>query len=157
LNDSGAVAAVTTLRLADAIDGVRADCPALRHVIAIDEDGGPVGGDRLDFARLVDEGQESFTPVDTRNDDLAFLPYTSGTTGDPKGVVPLQRYPIAYESLVRYWHDYRPDDVVACPSELGWLLPVACTFLYALAHGLTVVLYDPQGGKFDPVRWLALF
>jgi acetyl-CoA synthetase len=40
---------------------------------------------------------------------------------------------------------------------LGWLLPVASTFLYALSHGLTVVLYDPQGGRFDPHRWFTLF
>jgi acetyl-CoA synthetase len=64
---------------------------------------------------------------------------------------------VAYEGLVRYWHDYRPDDVVACPSELGWLLPVACTFLYALEGGLTVVLYDPEGGRFEPRRWFDLF
>jgi acetyl-CoA synthetase len=57
---------------------------------------------------------------------------------------------------VRFWHDYQPDDVVACPSELGWLLPVASTFLYALGRGLTVVLYDAQGGKFDPLRWFEL-
>ena len=72
-------------------------------------------------------------------------------------MVHYHRYPIAYEGLVRYWHDYRPDDVVACPSELGWLLPVACTFLYALSRGLTVVLYDAMGGKFDAERWFALF
>src|SRR5205823_3990453 len=77
-------------------------------------------------------------------------------SGDPKGVVHLQRYPIAYEGLVRSWHDYRPDDVAACPAELGWLLPLASTFLYALAHGLTVVLFDTQGGPFRPERWFAL-
>jgi acyl-coenzyme A synthetase/AMP-(fatty) acid ligase len=157
LSDSEAVAAVTTPRLLDAIKHVRGDCPALRHVIIVSEDGGPVPGDGLDFSRLVDEGQEAFVPAATRADDLAFLAYTSGTTGDPKGVAHCQRYPIAYESLVRFWHDYRPDDVVACPSEPGWLLPVASTFLYALAHGLTVVLFDPQGGKFDPERWFGLF
>jgi acetyl-CoA synthetase len=156
LLDSGAVAAVTTTRLADVLDRVRADCP-LRHLIVVDEEGGPVGGDHLDFARLIKEGSESFQPAPTESDDVAFIAYTSGTTGDPKGVVHLQRYPLAYEALVRYWHDYRPGDVVACPSELGWLLPVASTFLYALAHGLTVVLYDPQGGKFEPERWFALF
>jgi acyl-coenzyme A synthetase/AMP-(fatty) acid ligase len=157
LNDSEAVAAVTTPRLLEAIEHVRGDCPSLRHLIVVPEDGGSVSGDSLDFNRLVDEGQEAFVPAATRADDLAFLAYTSGTTGDPKGVAHYQRYPIAYESLVRFWHDYRPDDVVACPSELGWLLPVASTFLYALARGLTVVLFDPQGGRFDPERWFGLF
>ncbi len=157
LNDSEAVAAVVTPRLLDAVERVRADCPALRHVLVVADDTGPAPDDTLDFARLVDEGREGFAPAPTRNDDLAFLAYTSGTTGDPKGVVHLHRYPLAYEGLVRFWHDYRPDDVVACPSELGWLLPVACTFLYALARGLTVVLHDPEGGRFDAERWFALF
>jgi acetyl-CoA synthetase len=157
LRDAAAVAAVTTRRLAEAVDNVRAACPALQHLIIVPDEEGSARGDALDFARLVDEGQESFPPAETRNDDLAFLAYTSGTTGDPKGVAHFQRYPVAYEGLVRFWHDYRPDDVVACPSELGWLLPVASTFLYALAHGLTVVLYDPMGGRFDPERWFGLF
>jgi acyl-coenzyme A synthetase/AMP-(fatty) acid ligase len=157
LQDAEAVAAVTTRRLADVFDRVRGDCPALRHVMVCADEEGAAGGDQLDFNQLVAGGREQFVPAATRNDDIAFLAYTSGTTGDPKGVVHLHRYPVAYESLVRFWHDYRPDDVVACPSELGWLLPVACTFLYALAHGLTVVLHDPEGGRFVPGRWFALF
>src|SRR5207302_5104561 len=117
LNDSEAVATITTRRLLDVVERVRGDCPALRHVLVVDEDGGAATGDCLDFRTLVEQGSEVFEPTPTRHDDLAFLAYTSGTTGDPKGVVHLQRYPIAYESLVRFWHDYRPDDVVACPAE----------------------------------------
>jgi acyl-coenzyme A synthetase/AMP-(fatty) acid ligase len=122
----------------------------------VDDEEGPAPPHTLSFAALVEQGAEAFTPAPTRGDDLAFIAYTSGTTGDPKGVVHLQRYPIAYEGLVRHWHDYRPEDVAACPSELGWLLPVASTFLYAFAHGVTVLLYDSRGGPFRPERWYGL-
>ncbi|MDW8223639.1 MAG: AMP-binding protein [Gemmatales bacterium] len=159
LRDTEAVAAITTTHLLPALEEAANDCPSLRHIIvsAYPDRSQTVPEHYGDFWRLVAAGDENFVPADTRHDDLAFIAYTSGTTGDPKGVVHLHRYPLAYESLVRYWHDYQPDDVVACPSELGWLLPVASTFLYALVHGLTVVLYDPLGGKFDAERWLGLF
>jgi acetyl-CoA synthetase len=157
LQNSEAVAAVTTPRLLGAIDRVRGDCPALRHVIVVPDDPQqPVPGDTLSFPQLIAAGSEAFQPAPTRSDDIAFIAYTSGTTGDPKGVVHLHRYPLAYEALIRYWHDYRPHDVVACPSELGWLLPVACTFLYALSRGLTVFLYDAQGPPLDACRWFSL-
>ena len=160
LRDSGAVAAITTTGLVEAVDQASGACPELKHVIVVEYpqgETGPHASSHIGFQRLIDDGSEAFEPAATRHDDMAFIAYTSGTTGDPKGVVHFQRYPIAYESLLRYWHDYRPGDVVACPSELGWLLPVASTFLYALAKGLTVVLYDPLGGKFDPERWCGLF
>jgi acetyl-CoA synthetase len=71
-------------------------------------------------------------------------------------VVHLQRYPIAYESLIRWWHDYHPDDICACPAELGWLLPVASTFLYAMRAGISIALYHPTDGRFHPQAWYDL-
>jgi benzoate-CoA ligase family protein len=158
LKDSGAAAVITTSALVDVIDEAAADVPELKHIIVVAyPESKACTGLHIEFDKLVNQGTEALAPAPTRSDDIAFIAYTSGTTGEPKGVVHYHRYPIGYEGLVRYWHDYRPGDVVACPSELGWLLPVACTFLYALSRGLTVVLYDGMGGRFDPERWFALF
>ncbi len=186
LRDSGAVAAVSTTGLVREIEAAREKAPVLKHVIVVDYPGAdtnlaptpphpalsPGGGegfdvqpspgdqklsrDRHDFWRLISDGKAAFTPADTASDDVAFIAYTSGTTGDPKGVVHYHRYPISYDSLIRWWHDYHDDDICACPSELGWLLPVASTFLYAMRMGISIVLHHAVDGRFDPAAWLRL-
>lgn len=156
LRDSGAVAAVTLAPLAAEIEAARQSAPELKHVISLPYAGTELAAGHLDFWQLVAGGDENFLAADTASDDVAFIVYTSGTTGDPKGVVHLHRYPLSFESLIQYWHDYRDDDVCSCPAEVGWLLPVASTFLYAMRAGIGIVLYHPLDGRFDPATWFRL-
>src|SRR5579863_5474153 len=82
LNDSGAAAAITTSSLVDAIDEAAANTPELKRIIVVPyPDRSPVGREHVDFNRLVGDGSESFAAAQTRNDDTAFIAYTSGTTG----------------------------------------------------------------------------
>lgn len=156
LRDSSAVAVVTTTGLAGEVERVWSRAPDLKHVVALSYAGVPLANRQLDFAQLLAEGDDAFEPIDTASDDVAFIAYTSGTTGDPKGVVHYHRYPISYDPLIRYWHDYRDDDVCTCPAEVGWLLPVASTFLYSMRSGIQSVLYHPLDGRFQPSAWFRL-
>jgi acetyl-CoA synthetase len=166
LRDSGAVAFVATAGLAAEVEAARGAAPELRHLIVVayppvgertvETGEGHITGAQLDFWELIAKGDPGFVAADTASDEVAFIAYTSGTTGDPKGVVHLHRYPISYEPLIRHWHDFRDDDVCACPAEVGWLLPVACTFLYAMRRGIRIVLFHPCDGRFQPEAWFKL-
>lgn len=154
VRDANVVAAITTTHLAAEVEAAQKNCPSLKNIIAVPYVNVPLAGDQIDFNQLINEPAGDFQPADTAHDDVAFIIYTSGTTGDPKGVVHYHRYPLSFESLIEHWHDYRPDDICSCPAELGWLLPVASTFLYALRVGMTVALYHPLDGRFDAPTWL---
>jgi acyl-coenzyme A synthetase/AMP-(fatty) acid ligase len=154
--DSQAVACITTTALVDPVSEAAADVPGVKHIITVNYGGGESPAGAKGFDQLIQNGDLHFTSVDTAADDIAFMAYTSGTTGDPKGVVHFHRYPISYRGLVTYWHDYQPPDVVACPPEVGWVLPVASSFLYAFQAGCSVVLYHETSGAFDPQHWFDL-
>ncbi len=156
VRDANVVAAITTTHLAGELETARENCPTLRHLVAVPYADVPLSGEQIDFNQLLAQPHDGFQPADTASDDVAFIIYTSGTTGDPKGVVHYHRYPLSFESLIRHWHDYREDDICSCPAELGWLLPVASTFLYAMRVGMTIALYHPLDGRFDAPAWLRL-
>ncbi|HSE26705.1 MAG TPA: long-chain fatty acid--CoA ligase [Gemmatimonadales bacterium] len=94
LRDSGAVAVcVSNAGQLEKVLAVRADLPALRHVIAFDP---ALAGDGvLSLESVMATGRTAAAKypgwreeaLHATPDDLATLIYTSGTTGDPKGVM----------------------------------------------------------------------
>ena len=87
--------------------------------------------------------------TDTTGDSLAFIPYTSGTTGDPKGVM-LTSDSVISSYFARYrFSSYSAGDRVACNIFFAW------EFLRPLLKGGTVYVI-PDDIVFQP-RALAAF
>jgi long-chain acyl-CoA synthetase len=86
LRDSGAAVVVAHGGLVPLVEAVRGHLPALRHVVATGPDRPTPSGAR-GFASLLAGPAPVGTPAAIAPEDLLALPYSSGTTGLPKGVM----------------------------------------------------------------------
>lgn len=92
LNDARAVALVHSSEFTDAIAGIKPDLSHTEHFISV----GPPTGEALDYEALIAQAGGGADPtVEVDPDDIAWLFYTSGTTGKPKGVMLTHRNLVA--------------------------------------------------------------
>lgn len=89
-----------------------------------------------------------------RSDDIAFISYTSGTTGGPKGVIHNHSWAIAHQAIAaKRWLDIRETDTVWATAGPGWAKWVWSPFISTLGSGATGLVYQ---GRFDPEKYLSL-
>ena len=75
-------------------------------------------------------------------DDLAYIMYTSGTTGTPKGIMHSHRSGLAYAKLSMDLYDVRPTDILANHSPLHFDISTMGYFTMPLAGGTTVLISE---------------
>jgi acetyl-CoA synthetase len=82
----------------------------------------------------------SWTPVVRSSRDHTNILFSSGTTGEPKAIPWDQTTPIKAAMDGRYHHDIHAGDVVAWPTNLGWMM--GPWLIYAsLINGAAMALY----------------
>ncbi len=144
LNNSDAVLALSTPELVDVIEEVKDNCPALKHVMLI---GGQKSG-CLSYDDLMRHATPELEPEDTSKDDRAYILYTSGTTGNPKGVEHAHRWLIGSgDPIGKLAMHLGPGDIVLQPQEISFMFPFGCTFFYPFHCAAAVVMYY---GRFNP-------
>ncbi len=126
----------------------RAECPALRHVVAVGEARGQ--GD-IDWDAALARESGLYVGRTTRADDPAVLIYTSGTTGPPKGAL------IPHRALIgnlpgfvasQNWFP-REGDVFWSPADWAWTGGLMDALLPTLYFGQPIVAYQ---GRFSPEK-----
>lgn len=112
--------------------------------------------DLEDLARIFDEDRPQEPPAaaeDLSPHDPAAIIFTSGTTGEPRGVVYSQRYLAGQKLQSEHWFGAREGEIAWCTAAPGWSKSTRNSFIAPWLCGATAVLHD---GRFDPVERLDL-
>ncbi len=115
LSDAGVDVIYADYEYAAKIEEIRTDVPTETFIT---NDSSRVDGEWMEFDTVVSDAEPEFDEPELNEDEIITINYTSGTTGDPKGVCRTHRTETLHAHLVSIYHELTEDDVYL------WTLPM---------------------------------
>ena len=142
---------VTTLALYQRkVQRVRSRLPLLEHVLLTDARGEGLPAGTRSWADLMESASEAWEIPPTSPQAAALLHFTSGATGEPRGVVHAHEAVVAHYATARFALDLNPGDIYWYTADPGWMTGISYGALAPLAIGASVIV-DRE--EFDAERW----
>ncbi len=143
LSNAGTTAVITQKKHAPKIRKILGRLPDLKYIIVVDHDGKvPLREKEIPFSLEAAAPVETLEIFPTRAESPSVIHYTSGTTGQPKGVKHVH-YSLISQYLTGKWAlDLRDDDIYWCTADPGWVTGTSYGIIAPFALGVTQCVLD---------------